>query len=193
MTPQGDPAETSRPARSENARVHPVERRFQALLWGSRRGVLLAVVCCAVLAFVAFGLGAVDTIQAVVGLVSYAGIGTSVPAEGSSRAAVVAGMLKAVDAFLIGAILLVVALGLYELFVSRITAAEGDEMAPQVLLIRNLDDLKTRVARLILLVLIVEFFGQALKLPVANPQELVLLSLGVFLIGGTLYLMDRGH
>ena len=48
-------------------------------------------------------------------------------------------IIKVVDEYLIGAILIVFSLGLYELFVSKLEAAERSEAAPRLLLIRSLD------------------------------------------------------
>jgi hypothetical protein len=47
--------------------------------------------------------------------------------------------------------MLIFALGLYELFVSRIEIAEGSEFAERRLLIRSLDDLKDHLAKVVLL------------------------------------------
>jgi uncharacterized membrane protein YqhA len=170
-----------------------LEAGFESLLWRSRLFVLVAVICCALLALVSFVIGAVDTVKVLFAVTAYAGINVGADAPSLARAEIVAGMVKAVDAFLIGAILFVVAFGLYELFVGRIKAAENDEVAQRLLLIRSLDDLKVRLARLILLVLVVEFFGVALKLSFNGVQDLVLLAAGVLLVSLTLYVSGRDH
>jgi uncharacterized membrane protein YqhA len=95
------------------------------------------------------------------------------------------------DGFLLGAILIIFALGLYELFVNKIDAAEGSEFAGRLLLIRNLDDLKDRLANVILVILIVKFFQQALKMHYDVPVDLLYLAIGIILIGGALFLTSR--
>ena len=76
-----------------------------------------------------------------------------------SEGTIVAHVVEVVDGYLLAAIMLIFALGLYELFVSRIEIAEGSEFAERLLLIRSLDDLKDRLAKVVLLILVVKFFG----------------------------------
>ncbi len=92
------------------------------------------------------------------------------------------------DGYLIGAILIIFALGLYELFVSKLDAAERSEAAPRLLLIRSLDELKDRVASLILLVLAIEFFQRALALSYESALDLLYFAAGGLLVSVALYL-----
>jgi len=89
------------------------------------------------------------------------------------------------------AILLIFALGLYELFVGKINISEGSSFAARLLHIESIDDLKNRLARVILLILIVKFFQLALGLTYTNPQDLLFLALSILLIGGALYLSNH--
>ena len=107
------------------------------------------------------------------------------------RANAVTAIVEAVDGHLIPAILVIFALGLYELFVSKLDPAEMSEVLPRLLLIRNLDELKDRIAGLVLLVLVIEFFQRALKLEHRNPLDLLYFATGVLLISGALYLGSR--
>lgn len=79
---------------------------------------------------------------------------------------------------------------LSELFVNRLDAARDSEVAPKLLQVRSLDDLKHRVAGLLLLVLVIEFFQRALRLSYDTPLDLLLLALGVLLIAGSFYLSN---
>ncbi|MBV8715728.1 MAG: YqhA family protein, partial [Chloroflexi bacterium] len=121
---------------------------------------------------------------------SYLGSG-SASEHSTLRSDVIASIVKAIDADLIGAILLVVALGLYELFINRLRPAEQSEVAERVLTIRTLDDLKDRISRLVLLILIVEFFGISLGLTIGSAMELLMLGVGIFLVAGAIYLAGR--
>ena len=107
------------------------------------------------------------------------------------RANAVTAIVEAVDGHLIPAILVIFALGLYELFVSKLDPAEMSEVLPRLLLIRNLDELKDRIAGLVLLVLVIEFFQRALKLEHENPLDLLYFATGVLLVSGALYLGSR--
>jgi len=83
--------------------------------------------------------------------------------------------------------LLIFSLGLYELFISKIEQAENSETS-SVLAIHSLDDLKTRLGRVILMILIVNFFEHAISMDFHGALDLLALAAGIALIGVTLYL-----
>ena len=64
-------------------------------------------------------------------------------------------------------------------------------LGERVLLIRSVDDLKTRLGNVVVLMLVIKFFQQALKQKYASPLDLLYLAIGVLLIGGALYLTHR--
>jgi uncharacterized membrane protein YqhA len=163
-----------------------IQKPFEQLLWGSRLIVLLAVVASLLVAFGMFFVSTVD----VVGLVQYmAHYPFTHGAERAElRAGIVAHVVEAVDGYLLAAIMLIFSLGLYELFVSRIDVAEGSEFAERVLLIRSLDDLKDRLGKVVLLILVVKFFEYALHLSFKTPLDLLYLAIGVLLVSAALYL-----
>jgi len=112
------------------------------------------------------------------------------------NAQIITNVVKAVDGYLLTAVMIIFALGLYELFISRIDAAEQSEVAPRLLLIRNLDDLKDRLAKVVILILVITFFQKALSLTYSTPADLLALALGTLLVGGALWLSGRksgGH
>jgi uncharacterized membrane protein YqhA len=100
----------------------------------------------------------------------------------------VAHVVEVVDGYLLAAIMLIFALGLYELFVSRIEIAEGSEFAERLLLIRSLDDLKDRLAKVVLLILVVKFFEYAIALRIDRALDLLWLGLSIALVSAALVL-----
>ncbi len=62
-----------------------------------------------------------------------------------------------IDLFLIGATLIIAAIGLYELFVARIDPANSRRPMPDWLVMNDLNDLKARVISMIILVSAVSF------------------------------------
>jgi uncharacterized membrane protein YqhA len=84
-------------------------------------------------------------------------------------------------------------MGLYELFISKIEVAENSELASRILLIRSIDDLKDRLAKVIFLVLIVKYFEYALHGSYTTPLELLQLAAGILLLAGALWLTGRAH
>jgi uncharacterized membrane protein YqhA len=167
-----------------------VERGVEQLLWGSRLIVVVGVLVTLLLALCALVLATLDAAYLAGLLGRYAVGGLDGAARDGLRTDVVTTIVKALDGYLIAALLIIVALGLYELFVSRLDPADASP-ARRLLQIRDLEDLKQRVAKLVVLVLAIEFFQQALRLPIASALELLYLAAGVVLISGALYLSGR--
>jgi uncharacterized membrane protein YqhA len=163
---------------------------FQRLLWDSRLLVLVAIVAGLVLVAVgAAYMATVDIVYFAGLLVQYADSSLGSQAREELQTEIVTAIVKMLDGYLISAILIVFSLGLYELFVGKIEAAEGSETASRLLYVSSLDDLKDKVARLILLVLTIEFFQRALHLRYDSSLDLLYLAGGVLLISGAFYLI----
>lgn len=161
------------------------EQLMERLLWASRLMVVVAVAASVVMALATIYLATVDVLALLGRIAGY----TAASAERSAlRTEIITGLVKAVDGYLIAAILLIFGLGLYELFVNRIDVAQRAETAPRLLQVRSFDHLKDRIAKMILLVLIVEFFQYALRVQYSTPLELLYLALGIFVVGAALYL-----
>jgi len=71
---------------------------------------------------------------------------------------------------------------------ARSTWPENDENASKVLFITNLDDLKARLAKVILMILIVKYFEHATAMHFNNALDLLYLAAGIALIGLAIYL-----
>ncbi|WP_207955955.1 YqhA family protein [Rubrobacter marinus] len=168
-----------------------VTRLFEGALWGSRLIVLVAVVFGLLLALGAFYLATVDVFYFLGYLGDYADLSLGTDEREDLRASAITAIVKAVDGYLIAAILIIFALGLYELFISKLDPAERSETIPRLLLIRSLDELKERIASLVLLVLVIEFFQRALQLEYRSPLDLLYFATGVLLVSGALYLGSR--
>ncbi len=166
-------------------------RLFERALWLSRYIVIVPVIASVAMAVAAFYLGTVDVIYLLRQLGSYADLNLPEASRTPIGATLLGTIIKAVDIYLFAAILLIFALGLYELFIGQIDAAERAEFAPRLLLIRSIDDLKDRLAKVVLLVLIVEFLQYALALHVSSTLDLLYLAAGIALIGLALYLTNR--
>ncbi len=182
------PTRSERDAPEESGPKSFVVRLFEEGLWGSRLIVLVAVVFGLLLALGAFYLATVDVFYFFGYLREYADLSLGTGAREELRANAITAIVKAVDGYLIAAILLIFALGLYELFVSKLDAAERSGTLPRLLLIRSLDELKERISSLVLLVLVIEFFQRALKLEYTTPLDLLYFATGVLLVSGALYL-----
>jgi uncharacterized membrane protein YqhA len=165
-----------------------LERAFEGFLWGTRWLVLLAVAGSLAASLAMFVVSSVDAVQAVAHLRPYLGGDLSEASRAALRATTVRHVVEIVDGYLLAAVLLMFALGLYEIFISKIGAAEGTEQAENVLVVRTLDDLKSRLAKVILLILVVSFFERVMTMRVERPVELLYVAGGIALIGLALWL-----
>lgn len=168
--------------------LNTLKRVFEYVLWNSRLAVLVAVVFGVLLSLGALYLATADVVYALGYLIEYTDPTLSGVNRESLRADAITAIVKAVDGYLIAAILIIFALGLYELFISKLDAAERSDTSTRLLLIRDLDELKERIASLVLLVLVIEFFQRALKLSYDTPLDLLYFATGVLLVSGALYL-----
>ena len=177
-------------ARNPNnfAEMKTIERVFESLLWNSRYVVLLAVISSIAASLAVFWVVSVDVYYAVVHLFGYADPSLTEDARKVLRDGAVTHVVEVVDGYLLAGVMLIFALGLYELFISDIGAAHGSKASSKILVIETLDDLKTKLAKVILMILIVRLFEYAVKLRPENLMELSYLAGSIALVGLALYL-----
>ncbi len=165
---------------------HLVEAGFERVLWASRLLVIVGVVVTVALAVGATVLATIDSIRFLGYLLAY-----MTDTESGARIDAVTTIVKALDGYLIAALLIVVAIGLYELFIKPIEHATASPSGRRLHQIRDLEDLKQRVGKLVVLVLIGEFLQQALRLPVDQHLDLFYLGVGIALVAAALFLTNR--
>lgn len=165
-----------------------IEKLFEELLWDSRFVVIFAVIASLLTSLAVFYMATVDAYYMLSHLLEYASPSLDTAARSALRSSTITHVVEIVDGYLLATVLLIFALGLYELFISKIDMAEGTETSSNVLLINSLDDLKGRLAKVILMILIVKFFEHAIGLNFASAMELLYLAGGIALIGLALYL-----
>ena len=165
------------------------EKVFESILWNSRFVVLIAVVASLITAFAIFYLTAIDVYYTISHLANYHALPDAERALLKSQT--IAHVVGSVDGFLLGAIMLIFALGLYELFISKIDVAGTKHGASNILFINSLDELKDRLAKVIVLILIVMFFEQAIFLKPTESMDLLYYALSILLVSGSLYLSHK--
>ena len=161
---------------------------FERLLWGSRLIMLVAVLTSVLLALGTLYLAVADATRVISILTDYADPSLDSKEATYLRNEAVASIVRTIDGFLITSILLIFAFGIYELFVGDIEVIDRSEAALRLLAVNTLNQLKENVARLVILVLVIEFFGVALSLQYAQTLDLLYLALGIILVSGGLYL-----
>ncbi|MDG6777342.1 YqhA family protein [Thiomicrorhabdus sp. zzn3] len=166
------------------------EAMLESFLWNSRFVVLVAVVASLLTAFAVFYLTMVDVFYTIAHLTHYHELDDA--GRAMLKAQTVAHVVGSVDGFLLGAIMLIFSLGLYELFISKIDDTSGS-CSSKILIINSLDDLKDKLAKVILMILIVMFFEQAIFLKPTAPLELLYYSLAIMLVALALYLSHKAY
>lgn len=106
-------------------------------------------------------------------------------------------LVSSVDIFLFALVLIIFGVGVYELFITKIDPVERkNDTRPSWLRISSVDDLKSSLGKVIIMVLIVAFFKHTLELSKEQwgPITLLYLSIGILLIAAALYLTHKsGH
>ena len=138
-----------------------------------------------------FYIAAVDTFYTIEHLISY-GVMTDHGHRGEVRAEAVAQVVEIIDIFLLAIVLLIFGLGLYELYISKIDHAyeQDDEASDHLLSINSLDDLKSRLGKVIMMILIVKFFELAIGMEVDDTMALLMFAGGVIMSAGALMLTE---
>ena len=134
----------------------------ESLVEYAKSALLLAVVASLAAAFAMFFMASVDAVYMIGHLLHYASPELTTEARVALRAETVTHVVEIVDGYLLATGLLIFALGLYELFISKIDQAEASESANNVLMISSLDDLKNRLAKVVMMILVVRYFEVAL-------------------------------
>lgn len=173
------------------SRQSSLERIFENVLFQSRLVVVLAVVGSLVASILMFIKGALDIGRAAVSFVQHL-FGHEEP--GAHHEELSIALIGSIDSFLFATVLLIFAMGIYELFISEIDpASRTSESRPNWLEINSLDDLKGAVGKVILMILIVRLFESAVKMTYAAPLDLLYLGVAVALVSLALWLVHAGH
>ena len=123
-----------------------VRRLFESFLTQSLLVVAIAIVVLVLSAAAAFVYGAAVFINGIIEIAGH-------PFPVGNKIGI---FLLDIDLFLIGATLLIAAVGFYELFFGRV-GSEGGSRMPAWLRMNDLNDLKVRVISMIVLILAVTF------------------------------------
>ena len=173
-----------------------IEKGFEKFLWNSRFIVILAVIASMISSVILFVIATFDVFELIAKVFKY------VTLPGPARTAavyeefhgdVVGHIIGAVDDYLLAMVLFIFALGVYELFISKIQEAEAEAAASsRILLIHNLDDLKDRLAKVIMMILIVTFFKNVIHITFDEPLNILYLGLGIFFVALALFFTHKG-
>lgn len=157
--------------------IKRVEYRFEKLMWRLRLVAMLPVMMSLASSLMTFVLGTLEVGRALFQISAY----------GNSDKKFIAGLLgdvvTGIDLYLIGIALMIFGYGIYELLISPIEAArEADQGGLGLLDIRNLDQLKEKLVKVLVVALIVAAFKAMLTLPINDGASLAFFCLSVLLL-----------
>ena len=165
------------------------EQKFERGMWSFRFVILIAVFALMLSSLFAFYLGVHSTIEA------FHEIADSIHDERSPQTnAIIVYLISSIDEFLLGIILIIIALGIYELFISKIDfIADKENIYPKWLTFHSLDELKGVLTKVIIIILIVYFFKSVVMMEFNTPIGILYLAIGIILIALANYISHKPH
>lgn len=160
------------------------ERVFESALWSSRLIVILAVIFGTISAMLLFIAGSVEVISSITHAVSLANVEVD-------YTTLLSGIIGGVDLYLIGMVLLIFSFGIYELSISKIDVARSSESYHTLLEISNLDDLKNKIIKVIIMVLIVSFFQRVLSMKFTGATDMLYMAVSIAVICIGVYYLQK--
>lgn len=158
-----------------------IERTFETIIWSFRFFALLPVIFGLLSAVKLFIIGTLDI---------WAGFRIkfdSADPEGKLTNQIISNIIGGVDFYLIGIVLLIFSFGIYELFISQIDVRFEQEV--DILQSESLEELKSKLVKVIVVALIVNLFKKALSIEVTQVSDIVYVALAILLIALSNYLL----
>lgn len=164
---------------------NPWISKFEELLYLSRYFAIASVVGAIVSSFILFIQGFGLIVRGLIGFFR----------DPSAKYEILFEQLvSSVDVFLFALVLIIFGVGVYELFIANVDPEDKPkESRPTWLKISSVDDLKSSLGKVILMVLIVSFFKHVLEIDSEHwsPISLLYLAIGILLIAWALYLTHK--
>lgn len=165
-----------------------LEKIFEKLLWNSRFITLLPVIFGLIGAVVLFVIASYDILGVLLKLSSL----FSNSHEGDVHSDIIAVIIGAVDLYLMALVFFIFSFGIYELFISDIDEMKSSKQA-KVLEITSLDQLKDKIGKVIIMVLIVNFFQRVLHESYKGALEMTYLAVSILALCLGLYFLHKGQ
>ncbi|CAI5999944.1 unnamed protein product [Closterium sp. NIES-65] len=191
-------------------RVRSLEDIIERSIFNFRFFTLMAVVGSLIGSALCFTKGCIFVAQSVKEFLLFCwhGVGTG---------KVILLLVEAVDVYLIGTVMLIFGIGLYELFVNSLDVPRDTSLLspearaelsqricgsslfglfrlkarPKWLEIHSLDEMKTKLGHVIVMILLVGMFEKSKKVPVSSALDLLFFSASVCFAAGCLFLLSK--
>ena len=166
-----------------------MEKIFESSLWASRFMVIMAVIFGLIGAVVLFVVASFDVYETSK-YVFNTYITHAHPENFHEN--VVGGIIGAVDLYLIGVVMLLFSFGLYELFISDIDAAKSEDgKENKILAIHSLDQLKDKISKVIVMVLVVGFFQKVGHTQYSGALDMLYFALSITAVAVGLFFLGK--
>ncbi|GER57643.1 ATP synthase gamma chain [Striga asiatica] len=179
----------------KEAKVEKVEVYIEKLIYGCRFFAILAVWGSLVGSFLCFVKGCVYVVSSFQGYFV-------------DRGKTIASLVEATDVYLLGTVMLVFGMGLYELFISNLDKSKSMsdgrityrsslfglftlKERPRWLEIKTVNELKTKLGHVIVMLLLIGLFDKSKKTIIQSPFDLLCFSASVLLSSGCLFLLSK--
>lgn len=160
-----------------------IEEKFEWFLWNSRFMVMFAVIFGLLSALVLFIVASLDVVFALISRWPFYH-----NADATNK--LISTLIGSIDVYLIAVVIMLFSFGLYELFISKIDIGQSNNEI-KILEITSLDQLKSKLMKVIIMVLVVSFFKKILNMPLKNNWEMFLFALSILALSSSVYLMHK--
>ena len=166
-----------------------IARKFESLLFYSRYLSIFAVIGSLLSACALFIRGSEVVVRGLVDFFRTNGLHYHGDYEKLIEA-----FVSSVDIYLFAMVLVIFGMGVYELFINKIDPVEKKvDSRPSWLQISSIDELKSSLGKVILMVLIVSFFKHSLDISYESAKDLLLLATGIVLLASALFIANYHH
>lgn len=164
-----------------------LEKYFEKFLIKSRFITILPVIFGLLGSFVLFLIASFDVYKVIKDVISYYFFDKQM----NIHEIAVAQIIGAVDLYLMALVFFIFSFGIYELFISDVDEFKNTKQA-KVLEIHSLDQLKDKLGKVIIMVLIVNFFQRVLYMKISGSIDMLYLALSIFALCLGLYFLHKG-
>ena len=168
-----------------------IERIFESALWNSRFIILFAVLCSLIASITLFIFGSYKITSVI-----YEQFFCTAHIMPEAYSELLIQFIKGIDLYLVGIVFIIFSFGVYELFISKIDIARKDDDA-EILEVENLDELKNKIIKVIIMVLIVSFFAEVIKYfgeksnAFKTPEDMLFFALSILAIAIGVFLIKK--
>ncbi|MCP2731496.1 YqhA family protein [Limnofasciculus baicalensis] len=164
-------------------RQRKLEQIVEGLLWNVRFLTIVPVFFGVVSVIVLFAVGTWEISQAVLEVFHFEADPEKYTIE------IMRDIIGGIDLYLMGVVLIIFSFGIYELFISKIDIARGENQEIKILEITSLEQLKDKLLKVIIMVLVVGFFKRVMEIEIKQPIELLYFAMSILLIAASSYFL----